>query len=130
MTNAVCQSTIRIDKIYFVLNLYRSLGLRIVPPDILFRQLYFFSVSHSKETVITENYIESIYVKRTRRTNESRIMSAVRTISDCAWLPLIDTRNRRFKGFRDQFARGASDFPDDLRKPYRPRGVRCTYSYL
>lgn len=57
--------------------------------------------------------MEPIYVKEARLTNKLEIMSAVRTILNCAWLSLIDTRKRRSKDFRDYFARRFG-FPDNL----------------
>lgn len=63
----------------------------------------------SKETIIMENYMEPIYVKGARRVNKSQIMLAVRMISDCAWLSLIDTHKRRSTGFQNQL-RDTSDF--------------------
>lgn len=53
--------------------------------------------------------MEPIYVKGARRVNKSQIMLAVRMISDCAWLSLIDTHKRRSTDFQDEL-RDASDF--------------------
>jgi len=76
---------------------------------LIYRSINYMFCSHSKETVITENYMEPIYVKGARRVNKSQIMLTIRMILDCAWLSLIDTRKRCSMDFQDQL-RGASDF--------------------
>lgn len=52
----------------------------------MYRSVNYIFCSRSKETVITKNYMEPIYVKEARLTNKLEIMSAVRTILNCARL--------------------------------------------
>lgn len=55
--------------------------------------------------------MELIYVKGAKWANKLQIMLAVRMISDCAWLSLINTRKIRSTDFQDRLRFG---FPDDL----------------
>lgn len=57
--------------------------------------------------------MEPIYVKEARLTNKLEIMSAVRTILNCAWLSLIDTRRDALQGFLKSVARRFG-YPVDL----------------